>query len=246
MGVEFSPIVKSYEWNSNFFVWIDTRNFVSAVDAFKSDQVSETILRRLLNQDIVRHIKCKNKDKNDPSMFIYAQGKPVDYFILILEGRVEVQVGRDNMIFEAGPFTYFGIQALLPNFGIVESPQQQIMGSLQSLNMDALVRHTFIPDFSVRALTETIYFEIKRPLYLAAKRATLMERKQKLGEPSTEAIDDEVEKLLHSLDDGEYSIHNSVPNLNGGTTPKTTSKPVSTAPSPTAMIHVSNFLSVCV
>lgn len=51
-------------------------------------------------------------------MIIYQQGKPVDYFVLILEGRVEVQVGRENLMFESGPFTYFGIQALAQNVGI--------------------------------------------------------------------------------------------------------------------------------
>lgn len=110
------------------------------------------------------------------------------------------------------------------------------MGSLQSLNMDALIRHTFIPDYSVKAVTETIYLAIKRNLYLAAKRATLMERKQKCGETS-DAIDDEVEKLLHSLDEDDPSVHASVPNLNGNT-PKA-SKPTSSAPSPTTIVNVS-------
>lgn len=46
------------------------------------------------------------------------QGKAVDYFVLILEGRVEVVVGKENMIFESGPFTYFGTQALIQNVGV--------------------------------------------------------------------------------------------------------------------------------
>jgi len=46
------------------------------------------------------------------------QGKAVDYFVLILEGRVEVVVGKENMIFESGPFTYFGTQALIQNIGV--------------------------------------------------------------------------------------------------------------------------------
>jgi metal transporter CNNM len=46
------------------------------------------------------------------------QGKAVDYFGLILEGRVEVVVGKENMIFESGPFTYFGTQALIQNIGV--------------------------------------------------------------------------------------------------------------------------------
>jgi metal transporter CNNM len=49
------------------------------------------------------------------------QGKAVDYFVLILEGRVEVIVGKENMIFESGPFTYFGTQALIQNIGVGKS-----------------------------------------------------------------------------------------------------------------------------
>lgn len=64
--------------------------------------------------------------------------------------------------------------------------------------MDAMLRHTFVPDYSVKAVTEVFYITIKRTLYLAAKRATLMERAQKLGEPgSNEPIDEEVEKVMN-------------------------------------------------
>lgn len=75
---------------------------------------------RLLKQDVIFHIKMKDKErfKSDPMCVIYQQGKPVDYFVLILEGRVEVTVGRENLVFESGPFTYFGSQALHQNIGI--------------------------------------------------------------------------------------------------------------------------------
>ncbi|XP_059616319.1 unextended protein isoform X2 [Phlebotomus argentipes] len=203
----------------------------TSVDAFKADLVSETILRRLLNQDIINHIKCKGKERTDPSISIYQQGKPVDFFVLILEGRVEVTVGKENLVFESGPFTYFGTQALVQNVGVVDSPQQ-IMGSLQSLNMDAMLRHTFVPDYSVRAVTEVVYIAIRRTLYLAAKRATLMERSQKFGDQSSDAIDDEVQKLLHSLDEDDRSIGADTANLMVNT-PKMMSKPPSKSPSPT-------------
>lgn len=68
------------------------------------------------------------------------------------------------------------------------------MGSLESLNIDSLLRHTFVPDYSVRAATEVIYLKIKRSLYLAAKRATLMERSKK-GENASEQFDDELDKV---------------------------------------------------
>ncbi|XP_012250855.2 unextended protein isoform X2 [Athalia rosae] len=189
--------------------------YLSTIDPFKPDTISETILRRLLKQDIIYHIKMKNKEKarNDPTTVIYQQGKPVDYFVLILEGRVEVTVGRENMMFESGPFTYFGTQALTANIGVaVESPinaSPQTLGSIQSVNLDSMLRHTFVPDYTVRAVTEVFYVRIKRSLYLAAKRATLMERSQKDPQPSQDQFDDEVEKLLHSLDDDDRSAPES-------------------------------------
>lgn len=49
---------------------------------------------------------------------IYEQGKPADYFVLILEGRVEVTVGQEHLLFECGPFSYFGKQALVQSVGV--------------------------------------------------------------------------------------------------------------------------------
>lgn len=64
--------------------------------------------------------------------------------------------------------------------------------------MDAMLRHTFVPDFTVKAVTEVFYIAIKRTLYLAAKRATLMERAQRMGGDSNfnDPIDEEVEKVI--------------------------------------------------
>ncbi|XP_071569553.1 unextended protein isoform X1 [Temnothorax nylanderi] len=186
----------------------------TTVDTFKPDVISEPILRRLLKQDIIYHIKVKSREKakTDPAAIIYQQGKAVDYFVLILEGRVEVTVGKENMMFESGPFTYFGSQALTANIGIAESPTNanpQTVGSIQSVNLDSMLRHTFIPDYTVRAVTEVFYVKVKRSLYLAAKRATLLERSQKDPLPGQEQFDDEVEKLLHSLEEDDRSAPES-------------------------------------
>ncbi|XP_050438550.1 unextended protein isoform X2 [Adelges cooleyi] len=193
----------------------------SSVEAFKPDVVSETILMRLLKQDVLFHIKMKDKErfKSDPVSVIYQQGKPVDYFILILEGRVEVTVGRENLVFESGPFTYFGSQALHQNIGIGESPPASTnptagnlssnnLGSIQSVNIDAMLRYTFVPDYTVRAVTEVMYLKVKRSFYMAAKRATLMERSKKMSNAGE--FDEEVDKLFHSYgDEDRKSIQGS-------------------------------------
>lgn len=93
----------------------------------------------------------------------------------------------------------------------VDSPQQVVKGSLQSLNMDAMLRHTFVPDYSVRAVTDVLYLAIKRTLYLAAKRATLMERSQKIDElGGSEPIDEEVEKVSHRIFFAHFHIKNVI------------------------------------
>ncbi|KAI9585703.1 hypothetical protein GQX74_001550, partial [Glossina fuscipes] len=187
----------------------------TSVDAFRNDVISEAILRRLLNQNIIFNIKCKGKEKDDPSLFLYQQGKAADYFVLILEGRVEVKAGKESLLFEGGPFTYFGTQALVPVV-LVESSSQQ--GSLQSLNLEnPKVRQTFIPDYSVRALTDVTYIAIKRNLYLTAKKATLLEKTRKSGTSFAVDFDAEVEKLLHSLhEDDKQQFFRGSQNLRKG------------------------------
>ncbi|CAG9574947.1 unnamed protein product [Danaus chrysippus] len=179
-----------------------TFQFLStSVDPFRADMISENVLRRLLKQDVIQHVKLRgDEDKNDPKRYVFQEGKPVDYFVLILEGRVEVTVGRENLMFEAGPFTYFGVQALTQNVGVAESPAPSTLGSLQNLNMDSMLGHTFVPDYSVRAIAEVYYLTIKRSMYLAAKRATLMEKGALNKGGTNEQIEPEVDKLLREGD----------------------------------------------
>uniref|UniRef100_A0A182NFP3 CNNM transmembrane domain-containing protein n=1 Tax=Anopheles dirus TaxID=7168 RepID=A0A182NFP3_9DIPT len=218
-----------------------TYQFIStAVPLFRLESMSETILRRLLGQNIYHQIKCKSKNR-DEGLTIINRGTQIDFFVLILEGRVEVTVGKENLLFESGPFTYFGLQALVQSIGpdMSASTPQQIMGSLQSLDRDASIRHVFIPDYTVKAVTDVLYLQISRNLYQAAKRATLMERSQKLGDQSMEPIDydAEVEKLMHSLDEGDHnSITPDATNRTVNSAAKA-SKSSSDAPSPTTALN---------
>lgn len=70
---------------------------------------------------MVHHIKIKAKEKTNQALLIYEQNKPADYFVLVLEGRVEVTVGQEHLLFECGPFTYFGTQALVQSVGVGKS-----------------------------------------------------------------------------------------------------------------------------
>lgn len=105
--------------------------------------------------------------------FLYNKDKAADYFVLILEGRVEVHMGADNFVFEAGPFFYFGrpvldgMAELAPRLSCLRK-NDTIAGSLQSLqvipNQDsgsAAKKFSFLPDFTVRVTQDVTYLLIK-------------------------------------------------------------------------------------
>ena len=86
----------------------------TSIEPFKSPPMSDSVLKKLLSLDVFREVKLK-KDKtkmNEEDLVIIQKGTAIDYFILIIEGRVEVNIGREELVFESGPFTYFGIQVL--------------------------------------------------------------------------------------------------------------------------------------
>ncbi|CAL4128468.1 unnamed protein product, partial [Meganyctiphanes norvegica] len=180
------------------------------VDLFKEGRMSEVIVKKLLMQDVINCIKPKSKEfnKNNINTYIIQQGKPMDSFILILEGHVEVTIGKESLTFESGPFTTFGMDALSQIQIMAESPSNSTMhsqrgssirGSVQSLDS---TKFSFIPDYSVRAITDVTYLKIRRSHYIAAYRANILEQVQK-DPRSEETFDAEIAKLIE--DDGLVS-----------------------------------------
>ncbi|XP_039658212.1 metal transporter CNNM4 isoform X1 [Perca fluviatilis] len=89
------------------------RFLATEVNLFSPSQISDKVLLRILRHpDVIQEIKFNDSDKRSPQHYIYQRGKPVDYFVLILQGRVEVEAGNENMKFETGPFSYYGVMAL--------------------------------------------------------------------------------------------------------------------------------------
>ncbi|XP_074494920.1 metal transporter CNNM4 isoform X1 [Sebastes fasciatus] len=83
------------------------------VSLFSPSQISDKVLLRILRHpDVIQEIKFNDSDKRSPHHYVYQRGKPVDYFVLILQGRVEVEAGNENMKFETGPFSFYGVMAL--------------------------------------------------------------------------------------------------------------------------------------
>ena len=86
---------------------------------------------------------------------------------MIIQGKVEVTIGEEELTFEEGPFTCFGTKALVSSLSI---PNFNIKGALQ-----------YIPDYTVRVVTDIMYLKIPKGLYKQAVRATLIEREQEMS-----------------------------------------------------------------
>ncbi|XP_056110365.1 metal transporter CNNM2 isoform X1 [Rhinichthys klamathensis goyatoka] len=89
------------------------RFLATEVELFSPIQMSEKILLRLLKHpNVIQEVKYNEKNKKAIEHYLFHRNKPVDYFILILQGKVEVEAGKEGMKFEAGAFSSYGIMAL--------------------------------------------------------------------------------------------------------------------------------------
>ncbi|KAI7805383.1 metal transporter CNNM2a isoform X1 [Triplophysa rosa] len=89
------------------------RFLATEVEPFGPAQMSEKILLRLLKHpNVIQELKYDDKNKKMSEHYLFHRNKPVEYFILILQGKVEVEAGKEGMKFEAGAFSYYGVLSL--------------------------------------------------------------------------------------------------------------------------------------
>ncbi|EDL41902.1 cyclin M1 [Mus musculus] len=90
------------------------RFMATEVEPFKSLYLSEKILLRLLKHpNVIQELKFDERNKKAPEHYLYQRNRPVDYFVLLLQGKVEVEVGKEGLRFENGAFTYYGVPAIM-------------------------------------------------------------------------------------------------------------------------------------
>ena len=92
----------------------------TSVRAFGPDNCSKRILQKLLRMDVYRQISINKtrrrraasekdgKYLENEDLFLMKMWEPCDFFVLILEGYVEVTIGREDHKFQEGPFRFFG------------------------------------------------------------------------------------------------------------------------------------------
>jgi metal transporter CNNM len=169
--------------------------FTIAVEPFSSRFISSQILARLLNVEFYHEFEYdEDRAKEGNVTYIYEYGKPADYFVLILNGQAELVTGKEKIVSEVGPFSYFGVSALCvsinDNFTVnqiaiiflsflfTKSPDNKEEDNvlLKDLNF-----RPCIPDFSLRVCGNVQILRIRRKHWLAAVRATFFQNKQEAG-----------------------------------------------------------------
>uniref|UniRef100_A0A8C5AKC3 Metal transporter n=1 Tax=Gadus morhua TaxID=8049 RepID=A0A8C5AKC3_GADMO len=181
------------------------RFLATEVSLFSPFLVTEKVLLRILRHpDVIQEVKFNDSDKRSPHHFVYQRGRPVDYFILILQGRVEVEAGHENMKFETGPFSFYGVMALSTPSLEFRSPSHA-GGLNRSASLSCTERapdapgsvggsnsqlpgtpFQYTPDFCVRALTDLQFVKITRAQYqngLLASRLDSSPQTPEAGHP---------------------------------------------------------------
>ncbi|XP_052468572.1 metal transporter CNNM1-like isoform X3 [Carassius gibelio] len=172
------------------------RFLATEVEPFKSTHLSEKILLRLIKHpSVVQELKFNEKNKQSPKHYLFQRNKPVDYFILILQGQVEVEIGKEGLKFENGPFTYYGLPAIMTILPTVHRSPSQSSGlnhsdttiHVGSLGQLSISGGPYLPDYSVRQLTDLQIIKITRNHYQNALTATRMD-----SSPQTPDADSQV------------------------------------------------------
>ncbi len=97
--------------------------FYSKLDIkpFKQEFIEKSVLERLIDNDeiyvhkyLVQPASNKSEQiKSQKATYIYKYGEAVDYFVLVVEGCLIVEAGKEQTEFLAKQFDHFGDKALL-------------------------------------------------------------------------------------------------------------------------------------
>lgn len=129
-----------------------TSQYLRNLTPFSHDLISDTVLKKLVTLDSCVKTSSGNKEP------LYSLNKTADYFIIILEGYVELQIGSEHFNIEQGPFSYFGISLL------------------ENLSDKNLSKNNFSPDFNLLVKERCCYLKVSLNVYKSAVKASKIER----------------------------------------------------------------------
>ncbi|XP_037742528.2 LOW QUALITY PROTEIN: metal transporter CNNM3 [Chelonia mydas] len=186
-----------------------TQRFLSReVDLFSPARISEKVLLHLLRHPSVsQEVKFNERDRLAPEHYLYQRSQPVDYFVLVLQGRLEVEIGKEGLKFENGAFTYYGVSALTAPSSVHQSPASTLRPNRCEQPLDcseSTAYPPYCPDYTVRALTDLQFIKVTRLQYLNALMASRIQ-------PSPQSPDSVELKIVPNSQTKLLDDRNTVP-----------------------------------
>ncbi|KAL7980467.1 hypothetical protein Chor_001621 [Crotalus horridus] len=115
--------------------------------------ISEKYLLRLLkHRDVICELKFDENFKDSPHHYLYQRNKMADYFILILQGKVEVEAWL-----ESSSLSWFS--------SINRISFEQMNSAIRSISTSQVLPSTslqYMADFTVRALSDLLYIKVSQ------------------------------------------------------------------------------------
>lgn len=185
----------------------------TTVKPFTSEFLTKNVLELIFKRATFK--ESRRTDPKSPPDYLYHYGKGCNYFILILSGEATIEVGKEKLEFPAGPFAYFGMNALLCGAETVDqvlqeehSPQPSPMPSPSTSEESKTIMNSkfYVPDFSLRVDTKCVYMKIDRDLW---RNGVIKSRYEILNNHKSDSIDYFPSNSDQPTDSDVASLNNS-------------------------------------
>ena len=130
---------------------------------FINPRLLETFLRKPELIKEKRNLADEHND-NDQNMYLYKYGKECEHFIIILDGKAVLKVGKEGMEVDAGLFSYYGVDALMDE------------NHTDPIKCLASKPNPYKPEFSLKVNSYCVYMKITRSMWAEAVKQSQIER----------------------------------------------------------------------
>lgn len=181
----------------------------TTVKPFTSEFLTKNVLELLFKRATIKESRrmqhaSDSKSQQPAAEYLYRYNKGCNYFILILSGEAIIEVGQEKLEFPAGPFAYFGVNALL---GGRETPDQILQ---EDTTANPPTHHYYVPDFSLRVEDKCVYLKIDRDLWRNGVIKSNYERLNNRLSVSIEYIPTDDHHMASNLDLTNNNNNNSI------------------------------------
>jgi len=188
----------------------------TSVRPFFPENCSQAILQHLLKMDVFREINLAKrngsskggKEADLDKSVIMTKGVPCDFFVLIVEGRVEVTIGKESKTFQEGPFSCFGEQLL--EQVMIGPATPSIASNLTERSQQSKSGYSWVPDYTLRAVTDVVYLKVRKNTYSVAIKSSRLNNMNSESE-SNLMREEDIKDVLSKVTENDSDFHFQTP-----------------------------------